>query len=522
MLSFFIASMHFCIVNGEGTYQDSSRLQIQVPSHLFKPGGYSHRGAMFGNPPYGATIMQPMYYADSDLCDAVSLDKRTGYPTRPKDDSGKMEPWKSPYILMVDRGGCSFVEKVRNAQHAGAAGAIIADNMCTCDDDECMKSLNPDDVCEDIEPTMSDDGSGGDIKIPSFLMYKHDADAIKEAVMKDNQFIQMEMSWTMPRASDQVDYEIWTSPGDMISNEFFKQWKPVASRLGSSTVFTPRQYIINGEAACVDDYGTNLCTDMCTNNGKYCGISLEAEETSFGKTIKGTDRVVESLRRICIWQEYGVATEVGKIYWDYITEFSIKCDELGFFSSKQCVADVYKITGIKEDIIDNCMSNSGGTMPGERGKQQNIFLDKEIASEEENGIIVIPTLLVNSSHLNGVLSVINVFHAICAGFLEENKPEICRICEDCPNELSCLEDGICVSPNNNGGGISKRAFGLTLLLLCTSFGAIVFIQWKKSREEMRDHVRIILAEYMPLSGGDNEEGSTPMDFAEPKSNLLLD
>jgi len=513
-----LASLRVCIVDGN----DWSRLQIQVPPRLFKPGGYDHRGALFGSPPYGATIMQPMYYADSDLCDAATIDKRTGYPTRPKDDSGKMDPWQPPYILMIDRGGCSFVEKVRNAQHAGAAGAIIADNICVCDDDECMKTLKDGDTCEQTEPTMSDDGSGGDIKIPSFLMYKHDADVIKEEMITNNQSFTMEMSWTMPRASNEVDYEIWSSPGDMISDEFFKQWKPIASQLGNSVIFTPRQYLMNGQETCVDEQGTNLCTNMCTNNGKYCAISLEEDETYSGSAISGTARVVESLRRICIWQQYGANTETGKIYWDYITEFSVKCDELGFFSSKQCVADVYKTAGINEDIIENCMSDSGGTLPGEKGKQQNTLLDKEISAEEEKGIIVVPTLLVNTSHFDGVLNVLNVFHAICAGFLEENKPEICRTCEDCPNELTCMEDGFCLSPNNTGGGVSKRAFGLTLLLVCLIFGAIAFRQWKKSREEMRDHVRLILAEYMPLGGDDNEEGSTPMDFAKPKSNLLLD
>jgi len=523
ILLIFVASLHVCIINGEPLYQDSSRLQIQVPSHLFKPGGYEHRGAMFGNPPYGATIMQPMYYVDSDLCDAATIDKRSGYPTRPKDDSGKMEPWQPPYILMINRGGCSFVEKVRNAQHAGAAGAIIADNTCVCDNAECMESVKPGEQCEKTEPVMSDDGSGGDIKIPSFLMYKHDADEIKEAMISNNQFIQVEMSWTMPRANVQVDYEVWSSPGDMVNNDFFKEWKPIASKLGSSAVFTPRHYIINGKALCVDDTGTDLCIDMCTNNGKYCAISLEAEETLSASAITGTARVVESLRRICVWQHYGANTETGEVYWDYITQFSGTCDGKGFFSSEQCVADVYKSTGIKKDIIDNCMSDSGGTSAGERGKQQNTLLDKEIAAEEENGIIVVPTLLVNSSHFNGVLSVFNVFHAICAGFLEENKPDICRICEECPGELTCLEDGMCLSPNNTGGGVSKRAFGLTLLLLCSVFGAIAFRHWKKSREEMRDHVRLILAEYMPLSGGDDsEEGSSPMDFAQPKSNLLLD
>ena len=58
-------------------------------------------------PPYGGSIAQNVYYADSDLCDP-NVDTTAGYPQREKGES-----WPSPYILMVNRGGCTFVKKVR-------------------------------------------------------------------------------------------------------------------------------------------------------------------------------------------------------------------------------------------------------------------------------------------------------------------------------------------------------------------------------------------------------------------------
>ena len=73
-----------------------------------------------------------MYYADDTACDFNAINTRAGYPIRAKDDEGSMLPWQSPFILMVDRGGCTFVQKVRNAQRVGAAGVIIADNSWLC------------------------------------------------------------------------------------------------------------------------------------------------------------------------------------------------------------------------------------------------------------------------------------------------------------------------------------------------------------------------------------------------------
>lgn len=83
----------------------------QIPHSLYKEEGYPHREALFGYPPYGGSIAQQVYYADSQLCDAV-VDTTKGYPEREK-ENGVMKPWPSPYILMVDRGECTFVQKVR-------------------------------------------------------------------------------------------------------------------------------------------------------------------------------------------------------------------------------------------------------------------------------------------------------------------------------------------------------------------------------------------------------------------------
>jgi hypothetical protein len=63
-------------------------------------------------PPYGGSIAQNVYYADSALCD--SNEEQKGFPVRDVDAAtGKMKPWPSPFILMVDRGACTFVQKVK-------------------------------------------------------------------------------------------------------------------------------------------------------------------------------------------------------------------------------------------------------------------------------------------------------------------------------------------------------------------------------------------------------------------------
>ena len=68
-------------------------------------------------------------------------------------------------MILLDRGNCSFVTKVRNVERAGANVALIGDNKV--EDSEVF--------------IMSDDGSGHSVNIPSFLVRKSTADAFKQA-----------------------------------------------------------------------------------------------------------------------------------------------------------------------------------------------------------------------------------------------------------------------------------------------------------------------------------------------------
>jgi hypothetical protein len=64
----------------------------------------------------------------------------------------------APPFMIADRGGCPFVQKVRNMEEAGVAMGIVVDN-------------SDEDISEIV---MSDDGTGAGIRIPSVLISKND------------------------------------------------------------------------------------------------------------------------------------------------------------------------------------------------------------------------------------------------------------------------------------------------------------------------------------------------------------
>lgn len=409
---------------------------------------------------------------------------------------------------MVDRGSCSFVQKARNAQHAGAAGVIFADNVCVCGDTKCTDENSKEGLhlCQPTEPIMADDGSGGDIDIPAFLMFKSDADKLKEQIMQ-NVYMQIEMSWSLPHPDDTVEYELWTVPSEVVSKDFQKNWKQISKVFDHRITFTPRQYIYDGLVNhCHKTNGESMCFNLCTNNGRYCAVDPDMD---LEHGISGADVVTESLRRICVWEAYGKEDGVGEKYWDYIYQFLERCDTPDFFARKKCIDDVYKNAKIDGKLIDECMEREEGL----EGDHEITLLKEEIDEAVQRGVVVIPTVFVNNVPLRGSLTSSTVVHAICAGFAEGSAPDICSVCSSCSDAGACVLKGSCPGKSSpftegSGGSVSKRFFGLTLLTVCCIFGAVGYLHWKKTREEMRDQVRGILAEYMPLEGGEDAEGRT--------------
>ena len=469
-------------------------LGSQITKDLTRAGtGYDHREALFGVPPYGGAIQQNVYYADQDLCDS-NIDTSKGFPVR-KDGAG----WPSPYILMVDRGGCTFVKKVRNAQRSGAAGVIIADNKCLCSRDDTCKTEG-DEVCEMKEPIMADDGSGSDISIPSFLMFKEDADPVRE-VLKNNKPVRMEMTWAIPTPDDRVEYDLFTTPTDMISRPFQDQFKAAALALGKHASFTPHMYIYDGvKAGCQGFDGENQCYNLCTNNGRYCATDPDDD---LDRGISGADVVTESLRRACIWKSYGT-DGVGEVWWTYVEEFMYRCQEEDYFASDDCINDAYAHSGVEKSQIDACMLDSGGL----EGDVPNAVLDSQLGEREAAGVVIVPSMYVNTAAIRGELEFAVVFKAVCAGYEKGSEPGVCKMCANCLDEYGCVTKGKCTAGGGGGGGVSPQIFSGTIGILVFVFCVFACCQYRRQQLAMRNEVRGIMAEYMPIdksqATGDND------------------
>jgi hypothetical protein len=369
-------------------------------------------------------------------------------------------------------------------------------------------------TCETQEPIMADDGSGADISIPSYLMFKHDADLVKAELIA-NRPVQIEMAWNLPNPDDRVEYDLWTTPSDIVSRDFLRSFKRVAQALEKHAYFTPHMYIYDGvRSQCQGSSGQNYCANLCTNNGRYCATD---PDNDMEKGISGADVVRESLRRLCIWSNYGVTDGIGKEWWDYVATFNERCTaKAEYFMDPACINDAYKTSKVDGKLIERCMVDSGGT----EGDTTNSKLESELTAQTQRGVVVIPTAFVNTAAIRGALNVNNVFTAICSGYVDGTTPAACMTCGGCPDPISCVANGACMNGNARGssgnGGISTSFFMISMLLVVGFFTALGAWHYKRTRDDMREQVRGILAEYMPLEDNDlmmDSRKGSPMDFA---------
>jgi len=298
------------------------------------------------------------------------------------------------------------------------------------------------------------------------------------------------MSWALPRPDARVEYSMWTTPKEMVSRPIQREFRHIAKALGEHAQFTPHMYIYDGKfAGCQSPDGKNQCFTLCTNNGRYCATD---PDDNLDEGISGADIVKESLRRICIWKEYG-QDGVGMPWWDYVNEFLLRCDGPDYFMNEDCAKDCMERSGVEYSKIKICMDDSGGL----EDDVENTILEEELLAREADGVVILPSFFVNNTPLRGALTTTEVFDAICAGYLAGSEPDTCKKCNTCDDVEKCVTLGHCPGVSSVNA-VSFPVFAGTLVGIILCFVILGIIQWQRSQRQMRTQVRGIMAEYMPI------------------------
>jgi hypothetical protein len=396
--------------------------------------------ALFGRPPYGGNLVGTMVLPPSNNFDGckrfnwtevaatiqqykASIDSHSSRDDVLKEDEDAQSI--KDFILLLQRGNCHFVEKVRHAQEISAIGVVIYDTS------ELRRSL----------PIMADDGSGGDIQIPSVLIHHDDASRLIQS-MKTTKTIVM-LNGDVPHPDNRVEYSLWLSSKteNQVLRTFIENFRFAAKELGKAVKFTPYYEVYEGDSwGCFgkeldSTYGSN-CGKLCLYDEKFCTYDPEGN-TTIG--LDGNDVLEENLRQLCIFQ-YTETLDTNEavlndttsssesLYWEYLVGFNQICNVLNATKdnfNQACSEKIQKQIGIPITIIQQCVDEKGVSL-----------LQKQANALHQNGILTIPQFTVNEVPFLGGIdcksplspTTCAPLEMICAGFEDEFKrPEACGV-----------------------------------------------------------------------------------------------
>ncbi|CAH9107124.1 unnamed protein product [Cuscuta europaea] len=369
----------------------------------------------FGVPDYGGSLVGTVVYAQQGAsgCSVFEGDNPFKSKTR------------RPTILLLDRGECYFTLKVWNGQQAGAAAVLVADTY-----NEPLITMDSPQERSDTDEYIEKIG------IPSALIERSLGDTLKAALKQGDEVV-IKMDWTesMPHPDERVEYELWTNGNDECGTRceeqmsFIKNFKGHAQVLekGGHTMFTPHYMTWFCPTAFVS---SSQCKSQCINRGRYCAPD---PENDFGGGYEGKDVVFENLRQLCV---HRVANETGKswVWWDYVTDFHIRCSMKNNRYSKGCAEEVMKSLDLPIEKVKKCMGDPEADVENPVMKREQ---EAQAGRGSRSDVTILPTVVINDVQYRGKLERTAVLKAICAGFKETSEPAICLRGDIETNE--CLE-----------------------------------------------------------------------------------
>ncbi|CAD7968674.1 unnamed protein product [Amoebophrya sp. A120] len=445
--------------------------------------------ATFGAPYFGARVIGKILYGESkngnNHCDAD--DYSIEESQMPNEDSNLMP------IVLVQRGKCSFAKKVKVAEEAKKASAVII-----IDKESSGKTS------EQIQATiMADDesGTGQNVKIPSILISYFEGNKLINAVRKaeeENEAVLVKLAWDIPQ-SNYVLADFWFSSGSREANRFLKNFAELAESFKELLSFVPHYHIISLPAES-DTMSLCLETEDEADKNKFCAADPDGAGTATGRQV-----VEEDLRQICLFKnsekwtnpevkQSGELFGYSEAFWKYLRAFWKQCTDSGrdFTKfTKKCSYEVMEqINGslsaknkIDIDNIKQCTK-----------KDWKSLLKKEIRNHAWSPL----ALRINGWRYSGPIESNLVMRSICGGYLK--RPEQCE-------RFAQL-----VAYTGTGASDNLMTFTkfFVLLGIVLIFFFILFHVYKKYltssvrhalREEVMLEVRSQMADYAPLEDG---------------------
>lgn len=454
-----------------------AQIRVMSPEYLVSQlsatnGRIEGSTATFGAPFYGERILGRLVWGDSlhNNSHCTEADYDVPPPDQIPSQDSSYQQVRLIHIIMVRRGKCSFVTKVRVATNKGAHAVVIVDT------EDSNKTAN-----EIRRIIVADDGFGVNVDVPSILISKQEGAYLIDAAKKSQVIV--ELAWDIP-ANHVVIVDLWMSSASRESMHFMQEFSKNRKALNEAIKFVPHYHVFGMQST--TDYN-NLCTDV---SAQYC-----AEDPDGSGPITGRMVLEEDVRQLCIHELTKVvrtdldivalraqtpeggwrtadAVEYAAKYWDYVEKLATACPLDAATPAqrfgRECSEAHMKRVGIDVDKVDACVISTR---------------DDKLKEQRANIAWSPRALRINGWRYSGTLDADLVTRAICAGFVKQ--PPACSL---------LVEPGFISFEKAPEQGVGFFSFFMALLLVAAVIvGALLLYKRSLTR-----HIHTALREEVML------------------------
>jgi hypothetical protein len=323
------------------------------------------------------------------------------------------------YFLMLERGECSFPQKIENAQNFGATAVIISDYNEAAELGS-TKTMTPND---------------GTLRahIPAIeVEYQHTKTLKKFYAMGETIYLNLNMDWKPE--DNNVEVDLWYSSsldlGMKLANEFSALSYSFTNDHAKKPLFTPRVATYSCQ-----DCSQEIKDRNCVSDGAYCAYTPKfVEEYGLSKpdsnfSLTGREIMIQSLREKCLHQLISDKYKSeGVLFWTMF-HYLEKCfvDEgVQAKSLDDCydwstvIIDGNEEVSYINDCVRDSFKGSDETM-----ESDNLILRADREWAEKFGLKLHPSIIINGHTYYGDVTGQNLALAICDAYKEA--PDECEL-----------------------------------------------------------------------------------------------
>ena len=305
-------------------------------------------------------------------------------------------------ILLAYRGSCSFAQKARNAQSAGASMLIVINQGNT-----------------PINNVIFDDDSN-DIFIPVTLINYNDGITIDNFIRLNPSIpILVEVNFSPKKEKEVVNFKFFFSSSESKAYDLIGNITQYLNKFGEQIEFTP-YYVVHKNPYYVEESPKSNIN--CLSRGVYCYFPKETTITQEGQKI-----LLEDIRQKCVFKLS--KQKSTSLYYDYMKTFSKECINSEKKSlTKLCSETTLEKLGYPETYLDECIADSFGISVNELNSasyvdRENSLLKKEYEEILKYKLTSFPAIVINDNVLEGIIREKNIVVNLCNSV--KNKPSFC-------------------------------------------------------------------------------------------------